>query len=114
MLSIQASPSSSCEQRPCSRIPINQEKHGMPSIGALGGNSGSVNVLPSFFVIGPPRTGTSWLHGILTAHAVLPFPTKETRFFDVHFQRGLAWYMAHFPSSTDSRPIAEIAPTYFA
>ena len=44
--------------------------------------------LPSFFVIGPPRTGSSWLHEVLTPHAILPSPSKEMRFFDNHFNRG--------------------------
>jgi len=70
--------------------------------------------LPSFFVIGPPRTGTTWLHEVLRHRAVLPTPTKETRFFDSHFHRGLKWYRAHFPRPHAGRPVGEIAPTYFA
>ena len=70
--------------------------------------------LPSFFIIGPPRTGTSWLHEVLSRHTLLPSPTKETRFFDNHFERGFDWYNAHFPSSTENRPVGEVAPTYFA
>jgi len=70
--------------------------------------------LPSFFVIGPPRTGTTWLHEVLRHRAVLPAPTKETRFFDSHFHRGLKWYRAHFPRAQAGHPVGEIAPTYFA
>lgn len=68
--------------------------------------------LPSFFVVGPPRTGTTWLHGILKQSANLPSPTKETRFFDHHFQRGLSWYLAHFSARTTG-VTGEVAPTYF-
>ena len=70
--------------------------------------------LPSFFVIGPPRTGTSWLHTVLRHRAWLPDPTKETRFFDRHFHRGLDWYSSHFRCAGADRPIGEISPTYFA
>jgi len=70
--------------------------------------------LPSFFVVGPPRTGTTWLYEILRQRAVLPTPTKETRFFDTHFHRGLDWYSAHFPASPSQRLVGEVAPTYFA
>jgi hypothetical protein len=70
--------------------------------------------LPSFFIIGPPRTGTSWLHEILSRHTLLPSPTKETRFFDNHFERGFDWYHAHFPTSTEDWLVGEVAPTYFA
>jgi Sulfotransferase domain len=75
----------------------------------------SGSALPSFFVIGPPRTGTSWLHQVLKDHAVLPRSTKETHFFDKHFHRGLAWYRGHYdvPTRTAAR-IGEVAPTYFA
>lgn len=70
--------------------------------------------LPSFIVVGPPRTGTSWLHKVLDPYTILPGPTKETRFFDVHFHRGLDWYLSHFPKNDGSRPTGEVAPTYFA
>ncbi len=70
--------------------------------------------LPSFFVVGPPRTGTSWLHRVLQRRANLPSPTKETRFFDCHFHRGVDWYIKHFPALNPERPTGEVAPTYFS
>lgn len=69
------------------------------------------SLLPSFFVVGPPRTGTSWLHEVLQPHTCLP-RVKETRFFDDRFERGLGWYGNHFPQS--DLPKGEIGPTYFA
>ncbi len=71
-------------------------------------------LLPSFFVIGPPRTGSSWLHEVLSPHTLLPSPSKETRFFDTHFQRGLKWYVAHYRSLGGQGRVGEVAPTYFA
>lgn len=73
-----------------------------------------MTALPTFFIVGPPRTGTTWLHEVLKDRAVLPSSTKETRFFDTHFHRGIDWYRAHFPSATAGRRVGEIAPTYFA
>jgi hypothetical protein len=73
-----------------------------------------IRPVPSFFVVGPPRTGTSWLHEVLGEHTLLPNPTKETRFFDIHFHRGTDWYLAHFPKSSGNRPVGEVASTYFA
>jgi hypothetical protein len=70
--------------------------------------------LPSFFIIGPPRTGSTWLHDVLRRRVLLPGPTKETRFFDAHFHRGLDWYRSHFPRSRAGQKIGEVAPTYFA
>src|SRR5579862_1211255 len=74
----------------------------------------TVPALPSFFIIGPPRTGTSWLHNILSQNAWLSHPTKETRFFDRHFDRGLHWYGSHYRRANGGRTIGEVAPTYFA
>jgi hypothetical protein len=71
-------------------------------------------LLPSFFIVGPPRTGTTWLYEILRHRAILPKSTKETRFFDTHFHRGLHWYQAHYPSSNGAQAVGEVAPTYFA
>jgi len=70
--------------------------------------------LPSFFIVGPPRTGTSWLYQVLNGHVLVPAPTKETRFFDDHFHRGLDWYRYHFPRATTAQVMGEIAPTYFS
>lgn len=70
--------------------------------------------LPSFFVVGPPRTGSSWLHEVLRPHALLPTPSKETRFFDTHFHRGIKWYLAHYQQLSAARRMGEVAPTYFA
>lgn len=70
--------------------------------------------LPEFIVVGPPRTGTSWLHKVLEGYTQLPSPTKETRFFDVHFRKGFNWYLSHFPANNGNGPMGEVAPTYFA
>jgi hypothetical protein len=71
-------------------------------------------LVPSFFIIGPPRTGTSWLYEILRKRTLLPSRTKETRFFDTYFDRGLKWYQGHYPAASGRWPIGEVAPTYFA
>lgn len=68
--------------------------------------------LPQFIVVGPPRTGTSWVHKVLGPHTRLPVPTKETRFFDLYFSKGLDWYLSHFPANGNG-PMGEVAPTYF-
>jgi hypothetical protein len=50
----------------------------------------------------------------LSQCAWLSHPTKETRFFDKHFDRGLAWYRSHYRRAAGERAIGEVAPTYFA
>ncbi len=68
--------------------------------------------LPQFIVVGPPRTGTTWVHKVLGPHTRLPVPTKETRFFDLYFSKGIDWYSSHFPDDGNG-PMGEVAPTYF-
>ena len=75
-------------------------------------HSARVATLPSFFVIGPPRTGTTWLHSVLSRRTVLP-AIKETRFFDQQFDRGIGWYRRCFRTANNGQRIGEIAPTYF-
>jgi len=69
--------------------------------------------LPSFFAVGPPRTGTTWLYEVLRGHANLPRYNKETRFFDTYYWKGWEWYAAHFDRSDSGRPLGDICPTYF-
>lgn len=70
--------------------------------------------LPSALVIGPQKTGTSWLHESLARHGDVELPSgvKETFFFDRNYERGLAWYSKHFPGEPCRKRI-EVAPTYF-
>jgi hypothetical protein len=69
--------------------------------------------LPSFLGVGPPRTGTTWLHETMVGHANLPQANKEIKFFDRHYDLGLDWYGANF-DQTSSLVTGEICPTYFA
>jgi hypothetical protein len=88
-------------------------QNGSGSVAATNGN-GALQKLPSFFIVGPPRTGTTWLHTVLGECAWLSHPTKETRFFDKYYDRGLAWYTSHYKKANGGRVIGEVAPTYFA
>jgi hypothetical protein len=69
--------------------------------------------LPEFFVIGPPRTGTTWLHNAMKEHVNLPRTVKETQFFDRRYSKGLAWYRKRFEPVVAGLPIGEMAATYF-
>ena len=87
--------------------------NGVVTTSSANGN-GKHDILPSFFIVGPPRTGTTWLHGVLSQCAWLSHPTKETRFFDKYFDRGLPWYRSHYKRANHGRAVGEVAPTYFA
>jgi hypothetical protein len=88
---------------------------GQAGVGAtISSQLSDVHKIPSFFIVGPPRTGTTWLHGILREHTLLPNTIKETRFFDRNFHYGLDWYRAHYKEKPVGLRIGEVAPTYFA
>ncbi|HXW85389.1 MAG TPA: sulfotransferase [Candidatus Binataceae bacterium] len=68
--------------------------------------------LPDFIAVGPQRTGTTWLHQVLSGHVGLP-TIKETDFFSRHFDRGLEWYLRFFSGAPPELPWGEINPNYF-
>jgi hypothetical protein len=56
-------------------------------------------MLPDFLIIGTQRGGTTSLYKYLVQHPNLSHAlTKEIRFFDLNYQRGLPWYRSRFPS----------------
>lgn len=53
---------------------------------------------PQFMVIGAEKSGTTSLYHYLNQHPqFLPSIEKELDFFDIEFNRGIDWYLAHFP-----------------
>lgn len=53
---------------------------------------------PTFIIIGTQKGGTTSLYHYLTQHPlILAALEKEVRFFDYKFEKGEAWYHAHFP-----------------
>ena len=54
-------------------------------------------VLPNFLIIGTQRGGTTSLYKYLVQHpSVAHALTKELRFFDLHYQKGIDWYRSRF------------------
>ena len=53
---------------------------------------------PSFLILGAMRAGTTSLYNYLVQHPwIARAAEKETHYFDVHYEKGQAWYLAHFP-----------------
>ena len=54
---------------------------------------------PDFLVVGAQRAGTTTLYRLLSEHpeVVRPAVWKGIGYFDVHYARGLRWYLGHFP-----------------
>ncbi len=58
--------------------------------------------LPDFLIIGAQRAGTTSLYSYLAQHPmVVGAIQKEIHYFDVSFHRGLSWYRAHFPLTSE-------------
>jgi hypothetical protein len=70
--------------------------------------------LPNAIAVGVGRSGTTWLHEVLTGHVGLPYGVKETDFFLRNYGNGIDWYRSFFRHCASGRPIVEICPTYFS
>lgn len=71
---------------------------------------------PDFIIIGAGKCGTSSLHKYICAHPQVLAPhKKELNFFHGNFNKGVDWYLSHFPSLTDSADYitGEASPVYF-
>lgn len=71
---------------------------------------------PDFIIAGVSKCGTSSLQIYMGHHSQILLPhKKEVDFFRKNFNRGLDWYLAHFPSITDSSDLltGDATPTYF-
>ena len=84
----------------------------MPMSDAQG--SGSVALrLPDLVVVGAMRSGTTSLFRALADHPdVYMHESKELRFFDEHYARGLEWYAAQFAGEANAEIVGEATPNY--
>ena len=58
---------------------------------------GQSRALPDAVILGAQKSGTSSLHNYLVQHPGVVEPLrKEVHYFDIGYERGEAWYRAHF------------------
>ena len=69
--------------------------------------------LPDFLHVGPPRTGTTWLHEVLAGHVGLP-EGKSTRFFETQYHRGIKWYADFLKDCPADLPCGEMQAHTFS
>ena len=68
---------------------------------------------PDFVIIGTQRGGTTSLYRYLTEHPdVGPAFRKEVHFFDRYYEKGMDWYLAHFPVRGEAPVVGEASPYY--
>lgn len=64
-------------------------------------------LLPDFLIIGTQRGGTTSLWKYLAQNPALGRAlTKEIRFFDLNWHRGVSWYRSRFPSRRSAQQVA--------
>jgi hypothetical protein len=68
---------------------------------------------PDFIIVGTQRGGTTSLYQYLTAHPEIGQAfRKEVHFFDRYFDKGIDWYLAHFPLRGEFPVVGEASPYY--
>ena len=69
--------------------------------------------VPDFLIIGTMRGGTTSLYRYLGEHPdITPALRKEVHFFDRYHDKGMAWYLAHFPLREETTVVGEASPSY--
>lgn len=68
----------------------------------------SRRVLPDFMIIGAAKSGTTSLFEYLVQHPNVLAPyTKEVHYFDYKYERGVNWYLRHFPTRAEMAAVRE-------
>ena len=96
------------------KMPVPQEETGKMPV-PQNWNLKPVKV-PNFIIIGCQRCGTTSLYTYLAQHPQILTPIKkEMDFFSWHFDRGIDWYLAHFPPMPPREQFltGEASPSYF-
>lgn len=70
-------------------------------------------LFPHFIGIGAQRAATTWAFNCLQEHPQICMPAvKEVHYFDENYERGSAWYAAHFAECPPGAIRGEITPNY--
>ena len=72
--------------------------------------------LPTFIVIGPGRSGSTWLYEALDSHpdVCMAKGTKNTVFFqNGYYKKGISWYESFFADCDRAKAVGEVSNTYF-
>lgn len=80
---------------------------------AIGRLSYRHRMIPQFLIIGTQKGGTSSLFYYLKYHPQIKRPIKkEIHYYNIYFEKGIKWYIAHFPLKSDQYITGEASPDY--
>lgn len=70
-------------------------------------------MFPNFIIIGPPKCASTSLHFYLGQHPeIYTTKVKETRFFSLHYNKGMQFYADYFKDAGSAKAIGEATPSY--
>src|SRR3954454_24619487 len=70
-------------------------------------------MFPNFIIIGPPKCASTSLHFYLGQHPeIFTAKVKETRFFSLHYDKGMNYYEQYFEDAGNAKAIGEATPSY--
>jgi hypothetical protein len=70
-------------------------------------------MFPNFIIIGPPKCASTSLHFYLGQHPeIFTTKIKETRFFSLHYNKGMDYYAQYFEDACNAKAIGEATPSY--
>jgi len=69
---------------------------------------------PTFVYLGPPKTGSTWLHTLMRQHPRCFVPViKDIRFFTKYYDHGWDWYLSRFEgASEEHQAVGELSTDY--
>lgn len=72
-----------------------------------------MRTLPNFVMIGPGKSGTTWIYRLLREHPDVYVPeTKEVMYFNEFYDRGEDWYRSFFEHVDGETAVGEVSNTY--
>jgi hypothetical protein len=73
----------------------------------------TIHRAPEFLIVGAQKAGTTSFYNGLKQHPdILPATTKEIHYFSQYFNKGLDWYLQHFPEREAGKLSGEASPFY--
>jgi hypothetical protein len=72
-----------------------------------------MNPVPNFLYIGTSKAGSTWIFKVLSWHPqIWMYPGKNLGFFSTRYDKGVEWYLDHFPAEPAEKIVGEVSHSY--